>query len=468
MTLRGQGLLAAAFAAALLAAAVDVWVAYTVGPVAAVALPVAAIAVVVILRDPLAGVCLGILAVPLEAFGFAAGSAAGFSPAELAIVATAGSAALRLTFDGVGRPLQRFHVAFAALLLVIALGFLVAPDQLLVTKILLMWTAFLVTSIFVASLDRGRLEVVMTCIALAGGIVGLMAILGTGEQQLHADGAVATGRAQASFAQPNVLGFFLALTIPVAVVMSARGSVLKAGVMLGCATAATVGLMLSLSRTSIVGTLLALAILLVWPPFRRAAAVGIAGLSLFALLSLDTLARSTQLQLVGERLGTLRDRGVAREDSRWEMWTSTPEIVTDHLLLGVGQGNYASASKNYGILDPDGLPFDHAHNVPLTIAAETGLLGLSAFAACVFFLVMAARRALSARSDPAWPLALAIVAALAATVVTGLGDYPPRANVIMATIMIEAGALVACARLTGGPAPLRGPDPTPPPPSARP
>ena len=462
MTLRAQGLLAAAFAAALAAAALDVWVAYAISPAAAVALPLAVAAGIVILRDPLVGVCLGVLAVPLEAFGFSAG-AAGFSPAELALIATAGSAALRIALDGVGRPLDPVHLTFASLVALVALGYLVAEDNLIVTKILAMWTAFLVVSIYVASLDRDRLEVVLTCIALAGGVVGLLAVGGTGDQSLQANGAIATGRAQASFEQPNLLGFFLALTIPVAIVMSARGSALKASVMLGCATAATIGLTLSLSRTSIIGTLLALAILLVWPPFRRVAAVGIAGLSLFALLNLDALERSTQLQLVGDRLGTLRDQGVARDDLRWEMWTKTPELVSDHFLLGVGQGNYAVASEGYGILDPDGLPFDHAHNVPLTIAAESGILGLTAFVAFLFFVALAARRALRNRDDPAWPLALALVAALAATVVTGLGDYPPRANVIMAVMMIEVGALVACARII---APRRGPEPTPDPPSA--
>jgi O-antigen ligase len=447
MTLRAHGLLAAAFGGALLAAVAVTYVAYAVGPAVAVALPVAAVFGVAVLRNPLVGVCAGVLTVPLEAYGVSAGEAGGFSVAELCLVATAGAASLRLVFDGDARPVHPAHRAFGALLVVIAVGLATAADPAPVVKLGLMWTMFLVVSIWVAGRDRREIETILLSIAVAGGLVGLLAVGGTGDQELQQGGAIATGRAQASFEQPNLLGFFLALTIPPAIVLSARGGALRRGLLLACAAAAGAGLMLSLSRTSILGTALALAILLAWPPFRRAALVGLAALALFTMFNLNALQESTQLQVVGERLGTLRDRGAVQDDGRWQMYTTTPSIIGDHPLVGVGKGNYGVASTDYGIRDPDGLPFDHAHNVPLTIAAELGLLGLVAFLAFLAFLAAAARRALRERGHPTWTLALALTAALATTLATGMGDYPLRANVITATLLIEAGLLIACARV---------------------
>jgi len=60
-------------------------------------------------------------------------------------------------------------------------------------------------------------------------------------------------------------------------------------------------------------------------------------------------------------------------------WIAGLHMFLDHPILGVGIGNYADAYPRYFItlfVDPLG----HAHNYYINIAAETGLIGLTAYA----------------------------------------------------------------------------------------
>ena len=448
VTLRAYGLLALSFGAALLVAALDVQIAYRFGPAAALAFPLAVVAAVLVLRDPLFGICAGLLAIPLEAFGLNTGGT-GFTASEIILVAASGSAALRVAFDGIGRPIASMHRALAVLVLCMALGLAVAGEPFAVFKVAVIWTAMLVLSVYLAAQDEDRVRMVMTAIATAGGIVGLVAVSGASAIELQEGGAIAQGRAVGSFDQPNLLGFFLALCIPVALVLSGRGSALRRALMVTAAGLAFAGLLLSLSRTSLIGTGLALLVLLAWPAFRRVSLLGLAVLALFALLNLQALESSQQLQVVGQRLGTLRDRN-AVDEGRAQMWARTPAIVSDHPLLGVGQANYSSVAPSYGIRGPDGLEYVHAHNVPLTVAAESGLPALLALLTALALLGLTVRRALRDRASPRRPLVLGLAAALSTLFVTGMGDYPLASNPIVAMVLIQAGALVALARMAGG------------------
>ncbi len=59
-------------------------------------------------------------------------------------------------------------------------------------------------------------------------------------------------------------------------------------------------------------------------------------------------------------------------------WQAAREMWRDHLWLGVGFGNYAAIYPAYAVgrwLDPLG----HAHNYPLNLGAETGLVGISGY-----------------------------------------------------------------------------------------
>jgi len=129
--------------------------------------------------------------------------------------------------------------------------------------------------------------------------------------------------------------------------------------------------------------------------------------------------------------------------------SATERVIADNPVLGVGEGNFPGASSAQGLIDVGGVPYDHAHNVFLTIAAETGMLGLVFFLAFLGGTVQAGVRALRARTAEHYPLALAVVASLIGLLVVSLSEYPPRTNVLMATLLVEIGALVALARRAG-------------------
>jgi O-antigen ligase len=288
-------------------------------------------------------------------------------------------------------------------------------------------------------------ERVLACLAIAGGSAGFVAAAGGADQSLVAGGLIATNRAQAGFAQPNVLGFFLVMAIPAAAVLTLRGRPIVRAFMALMVIGALWGVMLSLSRTSLVGTALALGLLMLLPPFRRMAAVGVAALAIFALANFQALEHSQQVSVVAQRVATLGESSVVEADPRLKIYETTPSIVADSPLFGTGAGNYSFAAKRYGVLDENDQPFDHAHDVPLTFAAELGIPGLLIFVWLAVSLARLVGRAIAGRRDFGAP-ALAVAAGLLGTVLTSMGDYPPRTNAIAATFLILVGALAALVR----------------------
>lgn len=429
---------------ALLAAAWTM-MAYTVGPLPAMAVVLAAGAVAAVVWQPLNGVYLALLAIPLEILDFRVGGSFGLSPSELILALTAGSAGFHIAARARTVTPSSVFAWFLALLVVGSLGLSFAEDTFVVLRIVLMWGAFLVVAALVSSGTEAELERTLRTVAVSGGIVGVIALATTGNQELIGGGAIASNRAEATFAHPNVLAFYLQLAIPVALVTGMRARGLLKIVLLIAGAVAVAGLMLSLSRGGIVGAGVGLAILLAWAPFRRYAAAILLALSLFAVANLGSLQDSSAA-LVAQRLGTLNAEGI-RDNPRTKIWRATPDMVADRPLLGTGMGNFGEISPAYGIRDIGGLPYDHAHNLILTFATETGLVGVFLFLAFLIAIARAGARTLRVSDWPGFAPSLAIVAGLAGLFVTSIGEYPPRTNVIMAVIMILVGALVGYDRL---------------------
>jgi O-antigen ligase len=442
-TPRGDALWIGAVAAVAAAAGVQVLLAYKTSPAFALAAPAALAVVCVIALRPLLGVYLGILAVPAELLNLQFGSF-GLTPSEGILLTTAGIIVARQLFaERIGRP-HAAHVAFALGLVITALGLLIAVDTYVVLKILVMWTSFLIVSLLVSAQPPKEIERVLVCVAIAGAVLSVEALAGHGPQELLGGGAEATGRATGSFTHPNQLAFFLVLAIPPALMLGARGPHALRLPMLGCAGLSITGLLLTLTRGAIIGAVASLLVLLWWPPFRRAAGALLLLALVFAAVNANALRHSREVSLVTTRLETVT-HGEAQSNPRIRIWKTTPRIIADHPLLGVGAGNYYAYSLAYG-LSEDGEPYEHAHNVPLTVAAELGVVGLALLLWFFAAVGRAAWRAVRDTRAPQFPLALGVTAALTGLLVNSMTDYPPGANLIMATIMIEVGVLVALAR----------------------
>jgi O-antigen ligase len=399
-----------------------------------------------VLARPMLGLYALALAVPLEGL-IVPGGGTLLSPAKALLVVTGLSTGVRLLLTRTGQRWHPAHLGFGVLLADLALGTLVAEDPFTVVKILAIWTAVFLVSLHVALLGPREVRRILACMVLSGGVVGAVALVTQHAQELIDGGAVVSGRAQAVFAHPGVLAFFLVLQLPVAVVLAVSGPRRLRPLMAICAVIAAVALLLTLTRSAIIGAGCGLLLLVLLSSSRRAVLV-VALATMAALATASSL--SGELGIVATRLATVSD-GLDTGGQRAEIWATAPRIIADHPLLGVGAGNFGVVSSEYGLHDLDGstttlLPFDHAHNVPLTIGAEQGIPGLAALAIFALGCLSLMLRAVRGRGIADRQLALGLTAALLGLAVVGATDFPVRTDVILAAAMIDVGALIALVR----------------------
>ncbi len=424
-------------------AALDTALAYMLSPAIALALPFVVVAVVGFFIRPMVGVYAAILCVPAEALNLSFGSF-GLTPTKAILLLVGGAVLVRFLLVG---HVRKPHPAFIAFIIgqaITILGLLVASDTFVVLKLWVTWSAFLVVAMLVASAEARQIKIILYCLSAAGAILALESISHGTSQSLVNGGAAATDRAQGSFTHPAQLAFWLVLAISPALVLAMVGRPSLRPFLLAAAVLAIAGLLLTLTRGAIIGFAGSLFVLLFWAPFRRFALVLLLLGGIFTAINFKTISRSKELSVVSTRLSTVT-QGAQTGGKRVEIWKTTPSIIAAHPLLGVGAGNFKTVSLEYG-LSEGGQPFEHAHDLALTIAAERGL---GALAMLIWFLVAVAKtgvQALRDRGSDLYPYALGLCAALFGLFINSLVDYPPGQDAVMGTLMIEVGALIALER----------------------
>jgi len=439
---RGAVWLAGGLVVAAVAAA-DTAIAYTLSPLVALGLPLATAGAVCFFYRPMVGVYAAILFVPAEAQNISFGSF-GLTPTKAIMLLVGGVVVLRfLTVGHVGRP----HPAYLAFMLgqaVTILGLLVAQDTFVVIKLWVTWSAFLAVSMLVATAEVRQIKAIFYCLAFAGTVLAVESIARGTHQSLVNGGLAATDRAQGSFTHPAQLAFWLLLAISPTLILTTVGRPGLRPVMLLAAGLSIAGLLLTLTRGAVVGFAGSLAVLLAWRPFRRFALALLVLGAVFTAVNFNAISHSREISVVATRLSTVA-QGAQAGGERTLIWRTTPRIIADHPLLGVGAGNYSTVSLAYG-LSEGGLPFEHAHDLALTVAAERGLIAL---AALIWFLLAVGRAGLAAlgeRASELYPYALGLCAALFGLFIDSFVDYPPGQDAVMGTLMIEVGALIALER----------------------
>ena len=414
--------------------------AYDIGAAAALVPFAVAVLAVAVLVNPLAGIIAGVLAAPLETVALPVGAVAGITPGEVLFAIAAISALLRW-MNGAARPRPAFaHWAFLALVLISATGMAFASDAFTVFRITLMWAIFLVLSIHLTTSNAHELRGVVLAIAVSGIVVSLIAFSGAGEVKLLEGGAIAEHRAQASFAHPAVLAFFLVMAFPCALCLglAARGP--RRWLLLAGAALVLSALMLTLTRGAILAAGVVLVLLLVWQPFRRVIVVLLVSMAVFTAINGDALVRSREASVVTTRLATIGGEE-AHTNPRIRIYAGAPAILENHPLLGVGAGNFPEIAGRYDLRDVDGSVFEHAHDVPLTVAIELGLVGLAALCAFAVAVARASIAALRTR-DARFHLRLAAVGGIVGLTASSILDYPLRTNMIVAVFMLLVGVLM--------------------------
>ena len=194
-------------------------------------------------------------------------------------------------------------------------------------------------------------------------------------------------RAYGTFDQPNPYAGYLNMVLPLALAMALRGARGRERLGYAAAVAVLVGALLaSESRGALLGTGLASVVILAVlsrDVYRLAwlgvlalltggwlASLGLVPISPFQRL-LDTVG------LGGVSFGNVTDANFSAVE-RAAHWLAGVRMFAAHPLLGVGIGNYADAYPAY---HPRGwyAPLAHAHNYYINIAAEAGIIGLSAY-----------------------------------------------------------------------------------------
>lgn len=438
-------------AIAALAGAVTALLAYvTAQPLAPLGLAAGVGAVLLSLSHPVVVLYAAFALVPLELLSVSFGQAA-LSPTEALLVLTGlGWAAARLARglppwapSPLGAPLFLFVLALVP-------GILIADEPFGVIKVLFIWSCLLlVYQMIVAEGDPHVVRTVLYMLAISAAVVGAIAIAESGgtAPELRGLGEGAAGRAQGSLGHPNTLATYEAMALPVALALAVGGPVRLRPLALACFAVIFAGLALSLSRGGLLAVGGALGVMLLWAPFRRTAIVAAALMAAFAVAGGNPLGATEQTQVLGKRLQSI-PYSAGGVDPRFRVWDVTPRIIADHPLFGVGQNAFPDVAPRYNLLlgRDAAYTYEHAHNIPLTIAAELGLLGLAALTWVVIgvirTLLTAARRAPPQRR----PLVIAVTAALVALALQGMVDYTLRANVIMGTVFVLVGCVVVLSR----------------------
>ena len=269
-------------------------------------------------------------------------------------------------------------------------------------KEILKWVEVLGIYLFMANaIEKEQARVVVIFMLLAGigqALLGFYQFLGrVGPPAFVIFGGFV--RAYGTFEQPNPYGGYLGLVLPLAFgVLMGNGKlrcwrywILDIGrlvAVLGLATMAA-ALLMSWSRGAWLGFAVAF-VLMNLAHSRRTAALFV---SLCLLISLGLLLGSFQVvpQSIIQRvtaflpyLRVLDVRGVKLTDANYAVmerlahWQAAWGMFNDRPWLGVGIGNYEPVYPAYA-LQGWPLALGHAHNYYLNIAAEAGLIGLTAY-----------------------------------------------------------------------------------------
>lgn len=310
--------------------------------------------------------------------------------------------------------------------------------------------------------EAPRLIAVVSALVLAGGIVGVVSLASAGDLSTAAGGAIVRGRASGVFAQPNELGIFAAMLLPVALALALATSGLHRVAAGTGAVLVAAALTLSLSRGAWFGAAVGVLALLVLLPERRrrvgTLATGAAALGTLVLL----LAPPSMSSAVSQRVSSMITGDENPYDERSEVYAEAARQIADSPVVGQGPGAFSMTARG---LTPDGYDLDisHAHSLVLVVATEYGVLGVLALLGLGLGLAHVLRRSVWPRSGrprgeapQVTIVAAGLVAGLAAAFAHGVVDYPLRNPVSGMTAWLVLALTVASVRCLQRPVPDLG------------
>lgn len=324
----------------------------------------------------------------------------------------------------------------------------VAPDRSI--PLVVVSTITLGYAVAIALAYRPGLEIAgLDLMVVVGGVIAVMALSSAGALEAAEDGNVVTGRLTGPFAQPNELGLFCAVLLPIAVACVVTSVSWRRTVLLGLAAVClATACMMTMSRGAWLGGVAALFCLAVCEPVTRRAlaAVGLAVVTTCGA-ALAAPTDTALLGVLGSRIRSLGDPTRNQYDDRPLTWAEAWRQATEHPWFGVGPGGFqTAATESASAVSAD--PPDHPHNLLLTVLADRGVIGVALGLVVVVGCVMAARRrvmggpGLDDVSRVTRTRSVAVIAALTAVAAHGAFDMPLRNPIVSGLVWTVLGMAV--------------------------
>ncbi len=268
---------------------------------------------------------------------------------------------------------------------------------------------------------RRQLDTLLMLLVLAGTVVALYGIcqylFGWGYQSdawVDDDMFGDVFRVSATLENPNMLGQYFLLTIPLggAGLLAAKewGSRVF---YLCCCGVMCVCMLLTLSRGAWLGLVFAALVFVVLIQPRLLLLTPLAVVALYFVLPDAVIARFT----------SIGDFGDSSTSYRMYIWMGTLDMLRDYWLCGIGPGESAF-NLVYPAYSFSGVSAPHSHNLFLQIVCDAGIAALIVFVLLLFHAVRDLCAAFCREKDPASRLfQAAILAGLAGFLVQAMTDF---------------------------------------------
>lgn len=249
-----------------------------------------------------------------------------------------------------------------------------------------------VVTIFILMINlldtRERLRSIMRLVVICGTVLAVLAIISYLQGKFTVvtkgeEGTVValriTGAVGGIFGNPNDLATSLDLLIPLSVALAMTRRGLARAAFFACALLLSIGVVVTFSRGGFLG-LVATSGWILWKIGRRNRALTamafIAAISVFLIVM--PAGYSNRITSIFDSSSDPTGSSQARRD----LLERAKDVASNHLIFGVGMGNYPMYS----------LHEQRAHNSFLEISAELGVIGLMAYLVMIFAPLRSLRR----------------------------------------------------------------------------